>query len=145
MITIWGGGDYQLRSALAAKQIWVAVITIWGTLDSLPPQTYCLKPYFAFARHNLCLDLFPVIRFQNYSLMVLNFSLQYYFYKMGLTKRNTFSLRGSKCKTKKNDYLYFHVSWGFIFKVTKPVDKIEFLLYITRLLKNPCMHPRCVQ
>ena len=28
--------DYQLRSALAAKQIWVAVITIWGTLDSLP-------------------------------------------------------------------------------------------------------------
>ena len=36
LITIWGGGDYQLRSALAAKQIWVAVITIWGTLDSLP-------------------------------------------------------------------------------------------------------------
>ena len=35
--TIWGGGDYQLRCALAAKQIWVAVITIWGTLDSLPP------------------------------------------------------------------------------------------------------------
>ena len=25
-----------MRSALAAKQIWVAVITIWGTLDSLP-------------------------------------------------------------------------------------------------------------
>ena len=39
VITIWGGGDYQLRSALAAKQIWVAVITIWGTLDSLPPST----------------------------------------------------------------------------------------------------------
>ena len=35
----WGGGDYQLRSALAAKQIWVAVITIWGTLDSLPCPT----------------------------------------------------------------------------------------------------------
>ena len=28
VITICGGGDYQLRSALAAKQIWVAVITI---------------------------------------------------------------------------------------------------------------------
>ena len=27
-----------MRSALAAKQIWVAVITIWGTLDSLPRQ-----------------------------------------------------------------------------------------------------------
>ena len=37
VITNWGGGDYQLRSALAAKQIWVAVITIWGTLDSFPP------------------------------------------------------------------------------------------------------------
>ena len=37
--TNWGGGDYQLRSALAAKQIWVAVITISGTLDSLPPRT----------------------------------------------------------------------------------------------------------
>jgi len=41
LITIWGGGDYQLRSALAAKQIWVAVITIWGTLDSLPHTTRC--------------------------------------------------------------------------------------------------------
>ena len=40
MITIWGGGDYQLRSALAAKQIWVAVITIWGALDSLPRLTW---------------------------------------------------------------------------------------------------------
>jgi len=39
VITNWGGGDYQLRSVLAAKQIWVAVITIWGTLDSLPPCT----------------------------------------------------------------------------------------------------------
>ena len=39
VITIWGGGDHQLRSALAAKQIWVAVITIWGTLDSLPRKT----------------------------------------------------------------------------------------------------------
>ena len=39
VITNWGGGDYQLRSALAAKQIWVAVITIWGTLDSLPHRT----------------------------------------------------------------------------------------------------------
>ena len=29
-----------MRSALAAKQIWVAVITIWGTLDSLPRQAY---------------------------------------------------------------------------------------------------------
>ena len=28
VITNWGGGDYQLRSALAAKQIWVAVITL---------------------------------------------------------------------------------------------------------------------
>ena len=36
VITNWGGGDYQFRSALAEKQIWVAVITIWGTLDSLP-------------------------------------------------------------------------------------------------------------
>ena len=27
VITICGGGDYYLRSALAAKQIWVAVIT----------------------------------------------------------------------------------------------------------------------
>ena len=36
VITNWGGGDYQLRSVLAAKQIWVAVITIWGTLDSFP-------------------------------------------------------------------------------------------------------------
>ena len=36
VITNWGGGDYQLRSALAAKPIRVAVITIWGTLDSLP-------------------------------------------------------------------------------------------------------------
>jgi len=27
MITNSGGGDYQLRSALAAKHIWVAVIT----------------------------------------------------------------------------------------------------------------------
>ena len=33
-ITNWGGGDYQLRSMLAAKHIWVAVITRWGTLDS---------------------------------------------------------------------------------------------------------------
>ena len=39
VISIWGGGDYQLRSALAAKQIWVVVITIWGTLDSLPRST----------------------------------------------------------------------------------------------------------
>ena len=36
VITNWGGGNYQLRSALAAKQIWVAVITIWGTLETLP-------------------------------------------------------------------------------------------------------------
>ena len=36
VITNWGVGDYQLRSALATKQIWVVVITIWGTLDSLP-------------------------------------------------------------------------------------------------------------
>ena len=43
VITIWGGGDYQLRSALAAKQIWVAVITIWGTLDSLPLSTHPLS------------------------------------------------------------------------------------------------------
>ena len=41
VITIWGGGDYQLRSSLAAKQIWVAVITIWGTLDSLPLLARC--------------------------------------------------------------------------------------------------------
>ena len=40
LITIWGGGDYQLRSGLAAKQIWVAVITILGTLDSLPHLTW---------------------------------------------------------------------------------------------------------
>ena len=40
VITIWGGGDYQLRSALAAKQIWLAVITIWGTLDSLPHRRH---------------------------------------------------------------------------------------------------------
>ena len=40
LITIGGGGDYQLRRALAAKQIWVAVITIWGTLDSLPRLTW---------------------------------------------------------------------------------------------------------
>ena len=39
--SIWGGGDYQLRSALAAKQISMAVITIWGTLDSLPRTTVC--------------------------------------------------------------------------------------------------------
>ena len=38
VITNWGGGDYQFRSALAAKQIWVAVMTIWGTLASLPRQ-----------------------------------------------------------------------------------------------------------
>ena len=43
-----------LRIALAAKQIWVAVITIWGTLDSLPPwiwlsystKLYPTKPNF---------------------------------------------------------------------------------------------------
>ena len=40
VITNWGGGDYQLRSMLASKQIWVAVITIWGTLDSLPRLTW---------------------------------------------------------------------------------------------------------
>ena len=36
MITNWGGGDYQLRSAQAAKHIWVAVITRWGILVSPP-------------------------------------------------------------------------------------------------------------
>ena len=39
VFTNWGGGDYELRSALAAKQIWVAVITVRGTLDSLPRST----------------------------------------------------------------------------------------------------------
>ena len=34
VITNWGGGDYQLRIALAAKHIWLVVITRWGTLDS---------------------------------------------------------------------------------------------------------------
>ena len=34
LITNWGGGYYQLRSALAAKHIWVEVITRWGILDS---------------------------------------------------------------------------------------------------------------
>ena len=41
VITNWGGGDNQLRSVLAAKQIWVAVISIWGTLDSLPRGSFC--------------------------------------------------------------------------------------------------------
>jgi len=39
----WGGGDYQLRSALAAKHIWVAVITRWGILDSPPPVRDCIE------------------------------------------------------------------------------------------------------
>ena len=57
----WGGGDYQLRSALAAKQIWVGVITIWGTLDSLPTCTQFGKftPFFVYycwkrSLHQMC-------------------------------------------------------------------------------------------
>ena len=56
VITNWGGEDYQLRSALAAKQIWVAVITIWGTLDSLPPQT--LPKITQFKKHNRARSLY---------------------------------------------------------------------------------------
>ena len=48
MITNWGGGDYQLRSALAAKHIWVAVINRWGT-SGLPPSlcnVHALKVWY---------------------------------------------------------------------------------------------------
>ena len=36
----WGGGDYKLRRAQAAKRVWVVVITNWGTLHSPPPPHY---------------------------------------------------------------------------------------------------------
>jgi len=36
VITNWGARDYQLRSAHAAKHVWVAVITKWGLLHSPP-------------------------------------------------------------------------------------------------------------
>jgi len=58
VIIIWGGGDYQLRSALTAKQIWVEVITIWGTLDSLPPTGLCQEnwslSYVSLVRPTYC-------------------------------------------------------------------------------------------
>ena len=40
VITKWGGGNYQLRSALAAKHIWVAVITIVEELWTPPLARY---------------------------------------------------------------------------------------------------------
>ena len=53
VITNWGAGDYQLRNALAAKQIWVAVITIWGTLDSLPHLTDLRQIRYTYIRQLL--------------------------------------------------------------------------------------------
>jgi len=42
VISNWGGGDYQLRSILSAKHIWVVVITCWGTLNSPHRLTFVL-------------------------------------------------------------------------------------------------------
>ena len=42
LITNWGGGDYQLRSAHAAKHVWVAVIKKWWLLHS-PPRNVALS------------------------------------------------------------------------------------------------------
>ena len=56
VITNWGGGDYQLRSALAAKHIWVAVITHWGTLDSPPPRAEFNQLINPLWRHWSCVQ-----------------------------------------------------------------------------------------
>ena len=39
LITNWGGGDYQLRSAHTAKHVRVAVITNWGLLHTPSVET----------------------------------------------------------------------------------------------------------
>ena len=43
-----GGEDYQLRSAHAAKHVWVAVITNWGLLP--PPSHISYSTHYVFTQ-----------------------------------------------------------------------------------------------